>query len=122
MVFPGIGLGAILSKTKLMTTDILVAATKAVASQAPILKDPYAGLLPDIVDVREVSVMIAKEVIKVAVKNGLAQETGIPEGDKELSEWVREQQWEAAYRKFERVAPEDATPHARGEVGTARSK
>jgi malate dehydrogenase (oxaloacetate-decarboxylating) len=121
VVFPGIGLGAILSRTKLITTDILVAATEAVASQAPILKDPYAGLLPDIEDVREVSVMIAKEVIKVAVKKGLALETDIPEEDEALSDWVREQQWEAAYRKFERVDPEDATPHARGEVGTTRS-
>jgi malate dehydrogenase (oxaloacetate-decarboxylating) len=104
-----------------MTPDLIVEATKAVAAEAPILKDPLKGLLPDIEDVREVSVSIAKAVIKAAVKNGLAQTEGIPDDDEALAEWIREQQWEATYRKFQKVDPKQATPHARGETGTARS-
>jgi malate dehydrogenase (oxaloacetate-decarboxylating) len=121
VVFPGIGLGAILARVKVMTPDLLVAATKAVASRAPILKDPYAGLLPDIEDVREVSVSIAKAVIRRAKEKGLAQQENIPEDDEALGDWIREQQWEAKYRKFQYVDPTEATLHARGKTGAARS-
>jgi len=121
VVFPGIGLGAILSGTRIMTPKMLVAATRAVAEQAPILKNPYAGLLPDIDIVREVSVSIAKAVIKAALKDGLARTEDIPEDDAVLGDWIREQQWEAKYRKLERVHPDDATPHAKGERGPVRT-
>jgi len=36
------------------------------------LKDPQKGLLPDVVNVREISVHIARAVIKQAVEEGLA--------------------------------------------------
>ena len=97
--FPGIGLGCVLSRTKLVTPEILVAATKALASQAPVLKDndPEAPLLPDVVDAREISVHIAAAVIKQVVRDGLAQEK-VPEDDVELEKWIRERMWEAEYR------------------------
>ncbi|TKA67672.1 hypothetical protein B0A55_08649 [Friedmanniomyces simplex] len=96
--FPGIGLGAVLCRAKLMTPSMLVAATKALAAQAPALKDPDAGLLPDVEDVREISVKIAAAVIRQAEKEGLAREEGIPEGEGELEEWIREQMWDPVYR------------------------
>jgi malate dehydrogenase (oxaloacetate-decarboxylating) len=104
-----------------MAPELLVAATKAVAEQAPILKDPYAGLLPDIDIVREVSVSIAKGVIKAAVANDLARAEDIPEDDAVLGDWIREQQWEAKYRKLEKVHPDEASPHAKGERGPFRT-
>ena len=98
--FPGIGLGAVLSRAKLLSDKMLVAAVKALAAQAPALKDPDKGLLPDVVDVREISVQIAMAVIKQAVEEGLAQEEGIPDNDNDLEEWVRVQMWEAKYREL----------------------
>ncbi|OCL13171.1 hypothetical protein AOQ84DRAFT_385591 [Glonium stellatum] len=117
VTFPGIGLGAILSRTRLMPPSLLVAAVKALASQAPALKDPSAGLLPDVTDVREISVWIAKAVIKAAVEKGLNQEKGIPSDDTELEEWIRDQMWDARYRPLKYVEEAGATAHAKGEAG-----
>lgn len=80
---------------------MLVAAVKALAAQAPALKDPTLGLLPDVVNVREISVKIAHAVIKQAVDEGLAQEKEIPTEDAELEEWIRAQMWEPRYRPIE---------------------
>ena len=119
MTFPGIGLGAVLSRTRLMTPPLLVAAVEALASAAPVLNNSGAGLLPDVEDVREISVQIAKNVIKKAVEEGLAQEKGIPTDDADLEEWIREQMWEAEYRPLKLIKHDSANAHARGEAGTA---
>jgi malate dehydrogenase (oxaloacetate-decarboxylating) len=102
-VFPGIGLGAVLSRAKLVTPAMLVEATKALAAQAPALKDPDAALLPDVEDVREISMKIAAAVIKQAVKEGVAQDDHIPKADEELEEWIRVQMWNAEYRPLKKV-------------------
>lgn len=96
--FPGIGLGAVLSRSKLLSDKMLVAAVKALAAQSPALKDPDKGLLPDVTQVRDISVKIAMAVIKTAVDEGYAQRENIPKDDEELEEWVRVQMWEAQYR------------------------
>ena len=82
---------------------MLVAAVKAIAAQLPALKDPDKGLVPDIMDVREISVHVAKAVIKQAIEEDLATEKKIPENDKDLEEWIREQMWEPRYRPLVRV-------------------
>ena len=114
----GIGLGAVLSRTKLLTPSMLVAATKALAAQAPALKDPDAALLPDVVDVREISVKIAAAVIRQACKEDLNQERDIPSEDGELEEWIREQMWDPVYRPLRKVQREDASREAKGEAGS----
>ncbi|ERF69853.1 hypothetical protein EPUS_05395 [Endocarpon pusillum Z07020] len=98
--FPGIGLGAVLSRSRLLSDKMLVAAVKALAAQSPALKDPNRGLLPDVTEVREISVKIAMAVIKTAVDEGHAQREDIPKDDGELEEWVRVQMWEAKYREL----------------------
>ena len=82
---------------------MLVAAVKALAAQAPALQDPDRGLLPDVVDAKEVSVHIAKAVIKQAVEENLAQERDIPTDDRDLDTWIREQMWEPVYRPLRKV-------------------
>lgn len=119
VTFPGIGLGAVLSRTRLMTPALLVAAVQALASAAPVVNNDGAGLLPDVKDVREISVQIAKNVIKKAVEDDLAQEKNIPSDDAELEEWIREQMWEAEYRPLKLVEHDKADAHAKGEAGTA---
>ncbi|KAL2009299.1 hypothetical protein VTN00DRAFT_7493 [Thermoascus crustaceus] len=100
--FPGIGLGAVLSRARLLSDKMLVAAVKALAAQSPALKDPNQPLLPDVIHVREISLHIAKAVIKCAVQEGLVQEEGIPTGDSDLEEWIRVQMWEPEYRPLVR--------------------
>jgi malate dehydrogenase (oxaloacetate-decarboxylating) len=119
VTFPGVGLGAVLSRTRLMTPAMLVAAVQALASAAPVLNNSGAGLLPDVEDVREISVKIARNVIKKAIENGLAQEKNIPDNDADLEEWIREQMWTAEYRPLKLVEGRNADAHARGEAGVA---
>lgn len=102
-----------------MTPALLVAAVKALASAAPVLNDKGAGLLPDVEDVREISVQIAKNVIKKAVEEDLAQEKNIPTDGDELEEWIREQMWDPEYRPLKLVKHDKATSHAKGKAGTA---
>jgi malate dehydrogenase (oxaloacetate-decarboxylating) len=115
--FPGIGLGAVLSRTKLITPEMLVVAIKALAAQAPALQDPDAALLPDVTNVREISVQIAAAVIKQAVKDGLSQEKDIPNNDQELEDWIKEQMWDAQYRPLKKVDKAGASRAAMGELG-----
>ena len=96
---------------------MLVAAVKALAAQSPALKDPDKGLLPDVVNVREISVHIAAAVIKQAIEDGLATEKGIPDNDNDLDEWIREQMWEPRYRPLVRIEKRNASKHAKGELG-----
>jgi malate dehydrogenase (oxaloacetate-decarboxylating) len=117
--FPGIGLGCVLSRAKLLTDKMLVAAVKALAAQSPALENPDSGLLPDVVDVREISVHIAQAVIKQAVEEGMAQGEGIPTTDEDLEEWIRDQMWDAKYRPLMFVEKDTATRHARGQSGIA---
>lgn len=100
--FPGIGLGCVLSRAKLLTDKMLVAAITALATEAPALEDPDKGLLPDVVDVRDISVRIAKAVIRAAQEEDLCQAKDVPEDDGELEEWVKAQMWEPVYREFQK--------------------
>lgn len=96
--FPGIGLGAVLSRSRLVSKKMLVVAADALKAKSPALQNEKLPLLPDVEDVREISVDIAAAVIKCSVKEGLAQEEGIPSDEAELKEWIRAQMWNAEYR------------------------
>lgn len=117
VVFPGIGLGAVLCRAKLMTNKMLVAAVEAVAEMSPALKDDTAPLVPGVDAVRDVSVNVAKKVIRAAEKEDLATEDGIPGDDEDLKDWIREQMWNPVYRPLEYVNPQGATRQAKGELG-----
>ena len=67
-----------------MSKKMLVAAVEALKAESP-LKDSNKPLLPDVENVREISVKIAAAVIRCAVEEGLAQQDGIPDSDSELS-------------------------------------
>lgn len=121
VVFPGIGLGAILCRAKLVTDKMLVAAVEAVAEMSPALKDGTAPLVPGVDAVRDVSVNVARKVIRAAEKEGLATEEGIPGGDEELKEWIREQMWNPVYRPLKYVNPKGASRQAKGELGMVGS-
>ncbi|KAJ3502589.1 hypothetical protein NM208_g16696 [Fusarium decemcellulare] len=119
VVFPGIGLGCVLSRSKHLTDRMLVAAVEGVASLSPALKDSTAPLLPDVTSVRDVSVRIARNVIQAAMKDGEATQEGIPEKEEELEGWIKEQMWNPAYRPLKFVKMEGATRAARGELKRA---
>lgn len=120
VVFPGIGLGCVLSRAARLTDAMLVAAVEAVAAQSPALKDPTAPLLPGVNVVRDVSVAVARGVIRAAEKEGLARVEadagGIPQDDDDLEVWIREQMWDPVYRPLKFVDKAVASRQAKGEL------
>lgn len=116
VVFPGIGLGAVLSRASLVTDKMLVAAVRGVAELSPALRDNTAPLLPGVDVVRKVSARVARNVIQAAVEEGVATEDGIPTNDEDLEEWIREQMWDPVYRPLQCVEARGATRLARGEM------
>lgn len=85
-IFPGMGLGALASKAHKITDAMFVAAAKALASHAPILKDPTAPLFPKIEDVRAVSQAIALAVAEKAAPSA-----------KNLAQAIADRVWEPRY-------------------------
>ncbi len=70
LVFPGIGLGLIVSQAKELTDEALWVACKTLSDFAPITKDPKGSILPNMTDVKEVSVAIAIAVATQVMKEG----------------------------------------------------
>lgn len=100
---------------------MLVAAVKALAAQSPALKDADKGLLPDVKDVREISVHIAKAVIRQAVEEGVAGEEGIPEDEADLEEWIREQMVRKFLMQFPLPVQAGSSKSNRAERSVCRS-
>ncbi|KAF3932709.1 hypothetical protein ABW19_dt0204035 [Dactylella cylindrospora] len=118
IVYPGIGLGCVLSRASTLSDGMLISAVHALAAQSPALEDADQGLLPDVEDVREISMKIACAVIKKAVEDGVAANKGIPADDDKLEEWVRHQMWDPVYKPLKKVDLSGASRDAKGEVGS----
>ena len=91
MLYPGLGLGVIVSGAKHVTDGMLLAAAEAVASQVN-PQDEGASLLPSVNNLRASSATVAVAVAKQAVKDGVAT--------KQLENWVQAVQdamWQAVY-------------------------
>ncbi|OBI91957.1 NAD-dependent malic enzyme [Mycobacterium asiaticum] len=74
LVFPGIGLGIIVAGARRLTQSMLLASAKAVAEQAnPVTRGD--SLLPDVQNLRDISVTVAESVYHAAVADGVATKT-----------------------------------------------
>jgi malate dehydrogenase (oxaloacetate-decarboxylating) len=61
LIYPALGLGAILARSRTISPSMLMAGVHALASLSPALENPEASLLPDLADVRAVSVHVKGE-------------------------------------------------------------
>jgi malate dehydrogenase (oxaloacetate-decarboxylating) len=116
VVFPGIGLGAVLCRAKQVTDKMLISAVEGIVEMSPALKDLTQPLLPGVDAVREASLVVARKVIITAVEEGMATERDIPSDMEDLEEWIREQMWDPVYRELKLVEMEGASREARGEL------
>lgn len=112
-IFPGIGLGAVLSRAKLITKKQIAVAIEELVSLSPVLLNPQNPLLPSIKDIHFISARIATAVVLQAKKEGLARIEEhsspasedlitIPENYEECFDWVQSQMWKPEYRRFVR--------------------
>lgn len=91
MLYPGLGLGVIVSGARHVTDGMLLAAAEAVASQVN-PQDVGASLLPPVDNLRASSATVAVAVAKQAVKDGVAT--------KQTDNWVQAVQdamWQPRY-------------------------
>ena len=91
LLYPGLGLGVIVSGAKHVTDGMLLAAAEAVASQVN-PQDLGASLLPPVDNLRASSATVAVAVAKQAVADGVATKTS--------ANWVQTVQdamWQAVY-------------------------
>ncbi len=58
-IFPGVGLGVVASGAQQVTDEMFIRAAEVLSEHSPLLKDPQAGLFPDLEKLREVSRAIA---------------------------------------------------------------
>jgi malate dehydrogenase (oxaloacetate-decarboxylating) len=98
LIFPGLGLGAIVARASRMTDHMIFAAAEAVADLID-ATTPGASLLPQINDVRETSVAVARAVAQAAAEDGVARARLEPD----LEAQVRRSMWEPAYRPIRPV-------------------
>jgi malate dehydrogenase (oxaloacetate-decarboxylating) len=97
-VFPGLGLGAIVAKAKIISKGMLAAAANAVANMS-YNHTPGAPLLPSINRLGEVSEHVAAEVARAAISEGIAG-ADIDNVEKAVAEAM----WTPEYKKVTSVA------------------
>ncbi|MFM9281615.1 NAD-dependent malic enzyme [Paenibacillus jiagnxiensis] len=98
-VFPGLGLGAIAVKASVITGGMFTAAAEAVALMVDLSK-PGAALLPNISQLREVSLAVAEAVAQAAISDNVARIR--PDSIREAIEGLI---WEPAYRRVRAAEP-----------------
>ncbi|WP_329139940.1 NAD-dependent malic enzyme [Streptomyces sp. NBC_01476] len=99
LVFPGLGLGAIVSRAQKITDGMLVAAAHAVADQAR-TGTPGAPILPPTDDLRSTSAAVAEAVARAAAEDGVALAAV---DDDTIGQRIREAMWAPVYRPVRAV-------------------
>jgi malate dehydrogenase (oxaloacetate-decarboxylating) len=97
-IFPGLALGIIASKAKLVTDTMVKAAAEELVRQLPTQKDKNASLLPPISDARKIGRLIGEAVGRQAIKDGQAQ---VADEDA-LSRELQANIWDPVYVSYER--------------------
>jgi len=86
LIFPGLGLGALLARAKRVTDHMITAAAQAVAGLTDTTA-PGTPLLPPIDELRTTSAQVAFEVARAAAQDGVAGQTGITAGAVRAAMW-----------------------------------
>jgi len=95
MLYPGLGLGAVVSRSRLISVEMLAAAANALSSLVAV-RLPGASLLPHIDDLRSVTVTVAVAVAEAAVEEGLATVELT-----DIVQQVEDAMWQPEYRRIQ---------------------
>jgi len=86
LIFPGLGLGALLSRARRITDHMISAAAQAVAGLTDTAK-PGASILPPIDDLRATSARVALAVAEAAADDGVAARPGLTPDAVDAAMW-----------------------------------
>jgi malate dehydrogenase (oxaloacetate-decarboxylating) len=95
LLYPGLALGAIVSQASRISDGMFAAAANAVSSLVTV-RQPGASLLPQVDDLRSVSLTVAVAVAEAARAEGLA---GVKLRD--IARQVEDAMWQPEYRRIE---------------------
>jgi malate dehydrogenase (oxaloacetate-decarboxylating) len=104
LVYPGMGLGTIVSGASKVTDGMLHAAAEAVAGQVDV-SEPGAALLPAVENLRASSATSAIAVVKTANADGVTSKK-----IDNTVQAVQDAMWQPAYADVDAAAPEPAAP------------
>ena len=90
-IFPGVGLGALASQSKMVTDTMFLEAATTLAKFSPRIHNKKAALFPKLRDLKKVSKEIALAVAKQAVKEKVAKNT------QNLEEEIEKKMWKISY-------------------------
>ncbi|EDN92962.1 hypothetical protein SS1G_08827 [Sclerotinia sclerotiorum 1980 UF-70] len=89
-VFPGIGLGSILCKTSCINQEMIYASAEALSTSLTPSEISSGRLYPKLNRIREVSVIVARQVIRAAQQFNFDREPAIRGmNDEQLDEWIK---------------------------------
>jgi malate dehydrogenase (oxaloacetate-decarboxylating) len=91
LLYPGLGLGTIVSGARHVTDNMLLAAAEAVASQVDV-SGPGASLLPPVANLRASSATVAVAVARAAAEDGVATRS-----HENLIQAVHDAMWQPVY-------------------------
>ncbi|MFH2000642.1 MAG: NAD-dependent malic enzyme, partial [Planctomycetota bacterium] len=95
-IFPGLGLGAIACRTRLITDEMFFTAAKTLAHEVTESDLDMGRIYPSLSRIRDVSAAIATAVAEVAYERGLASE----ERPEDLEAFIRSQMYNPRYHSY----------------------
>jgi malate dehydrogenase (oxaloacetate-decarboxylating) len=98
-IFPGLALGIVASRARLVTDSMVKAAAKELIRHLPTQKDKQASLLPSISQARDLGRFIGEAVGRQAIQDGQAQISGEDALNRELDANIWEPQYVPYVRK-----------------------
>lgn len=99
-IFPGIGLGVLAANSRLVSDEMLMAASATLAQASPLANTGAGALLPPLGEIAQLSKKIAFAVGKAAQQQGLAPEVS----DEALRASIEKNVWKPVYRPYRRVS------------------
>ncbi|CBV43701.1 NAD-dependent malic enzyme [Halomonas elongata] len=97
-IFPGIGLGVVAAGARRVTDGMLMAASRALAAEAPVAKTGEGAVLPALSKIRELSKAIAFEVALEAQREDVA----LKSDEQEIRAAIERHFWYPEYRDYRR--------------------
>ena len=95
-IFPGVGLGAIVSQTRCITDDMFSAAARALAHEVSESDLAQGCIFPPLKKIRDVSKVIAAAIAEVALEHGLTAW----QRPADLASEIESQMYEPVYRRY----------------------